>query len=126
MTTKRLTAVAGQDEGLNARLERACWGLFLVLVGSVALFSPDGLRDALIALGVGIILLGLNAARYSSGLRISGFTTVVGFVALSSGLGDLTGWDLPTLPVVLIVIGVGMILRHTVDRREERPEAFSE
>jgi hypothetical protein len=126
MTTKRLT-VAGNPAGeWNARLERTCWGLFLVLLGSVALLERYGLRHGLLALGVGLILLGLNAVRYRAGVRISGFTTVVGLVALSTGLGDLTGWDLPTLPLVLIVVGAGMILRHAAARRDERPEVFSE
>jgi len=36
-------------------------------------------------IGVGVIMLGLNAARYMYGIKMSGFTVVLGIIALSIG-----------------------------------------
>lgn len=40
-------------------------------------------------IGVRIILLGLNAARYCNHIRMSDFTTVLGIIALITDVGEL-------------------------------------
>ena len=66
-----------QDEAkvaLNKRLEAIGWGLFLVMLGGFALVPGDLVNKGLWSIGVGLIMLGLNAARYFNGIKMSGFS----------------------------------------------------
>ncbi|MFZ6026968.1 MAG: hypothetical protein ACOYYS_04565 [Chloroflexota bacterium] len=56
-------------------------GRIVYLVGLTEMFKfmPDGTD----AIGIGLILLGLNAARYFNGEVVSGFTSTLGTLALS-------------------------------------------
>ncbi len=102
---------------LNKRLETAFWGLFLIMLGGQWLLHdsnvPRGLWDA----GVGLLFLGLNAARYFNGLKLSGFTTFLGILGLVGGLAqfifqlDLGG------ALLLIILGAYLILRPWFDQR---------
>ena len=100
-----------EKERFNKRLEGIAWGLFLIMIGGQA-FVPDHIvADGLWAIGVGVILLGLNATRYYYNIRMSGFTTVLGIIALFTGVGELFGYDLPVLAILLILLGVNLILK---------------
>jgi len=60
---------------LNKRLETAFWGLFLIMLGGWAFVPKETVPNGLWSIGVGMLLLGLNAARYFNKIRMSGFTT---------------------------------------------------
>jgi hypothetical protein len=68
-------------------------------------------------LGLGVILLGLNAARLANGIPTSGFTTTVGVLALVWGgleLADATfslPFELPIFAILLIVYGLIVLAR---------------
>ena len=111
MEQERVSDVSNPRYDLSRRLERAAWALFLIMAGGLALVPDTSLPEGLWLVGIGIIMLGLNLARYLNGIRISGFTTVLGVIALGSGIGDMTGLDLPVLAIVLILIGVSLLLR---------------
>jgi hypothetical protein len=42
-----------------------------------------------LTLGVGLLLLGLNAARYFNKLKMSGFTTFLGILSVVGGVGEM-------------------------------------
>ncbi|MHB0878478.1 MAG: hypothetical protein ACYC5O_20775 [Anaerolineae bacterium] len=105
---------------LSRRLERVAWALFLIMAGGLALVPDSSLPEGTWLVGVGIIMLGLNLARYVNGIRTSGFTIVLGLIALGSGIGDLTGLDLPVLPILLILIGASLLLRAFVPSEQPR------
>lgn len=96
---------------LDKRLEAIAWALFLIMIGGLGLIPGDQVPEGTWLIGVGIIMLGLNLLRYFYGIRTSGFTIVLGTLALLSGLGDLLGIDMPVLPIILILIGANIIYK---------------
>lgn len=103
---------------LNRRYETVAWGVFFILFGLTSL--ARGLPPGLGTLGVGLILLGLNLARYLSRIPTSGFTMTLGVLALVLGIADLSRallhlpWEVPFFPLLLIVIGVIWLIRGIV------------
>src|SRR5215472_13765345 len=70
----------------NERLENIGWGLFLIVVGITFLGPEVQASLGIWLIGGGLILLGLNAVRYLSGIKTSGFTIGLGSVALLAGV----------------------------------------
>lgn len=102
---------------LNKRLEAIAWGLFLIMIGGIAFVPGDKAPEGLWSIGVGIILLGLNATRYYYGIRMSGFTTVLGIIALITGIGEMSGLNLPGLAILLILLGAQLMLKPWLEER---------
>ncbi len=96
---------------LNKRLESVALGLFLIMVGGMAFVPKTQISEGVWSIGVGVILLGLNAARYYYHLRMSGFTTILGVIALITGIGELVGADLPGLAILLILLGLYIVVK---------------
>jgi hypothetical protein len=70
------------------------------------------------SIGVGLIMLGLNAARYFNGLRMSGFTTFLGLLSVIGGGLELAGLVALNGAVLLIVLGGYLPLKPWFDRRQ--------
>jgi len=70
------------------------------------------------SIGVGLIFLGLNAARYFNGLRMSGFTTFLGILSIIGGILDLVGMEGVNGAVLLIVLGGYLILKPYFEKRQ--------
>lgn len=95
------------------------WGAFFIWWGITELFPslPAGTG----ALGIGLILLGLNATRYYSGVATSRLSITVGILAVIWGGLDLAGvflnlpFEIPVFAILLIVIGV-MVLAPELSR----------
>jgi cytosine/uracil/thiamine/allantoin permease len=98
-----------RKQDLNKRLETVGWGLFLIMLGGFALVK--GVPEGTWLIGAGLIMLGLNAVRLVLGIRISWFTIILGTIALLSGLGSVTGLDIPVGPLLIILIGLAIIVR---------------
>ncbi len=89
------------------------WGAFFIWWGITELFPslPDGFGP----LGIGLILLGLNAARHYAGEPTSKFSISSGILAVIWGGLELAGFglrlpfEIPVFAILLIVLGV-MIL----------------
>jgi cytosine/uracil/thiamine/allantoin permease len=94
---------------LNRRLETISWGLFLIMLGGFALLPS--VKEGTWLIGAGVIMLGLNAVRLVLGIRTSGFTVILGTVALLSGIGSVYGVDIPVGPLLIILIGLAIIVR---------------
>ena len=69
------------------------------------------------SIGVGLIMLGLNAARYFSGLRMSGSTTFLGFLSVLGGVLDLVGIEGIDGAILLIVLGGYLIVKPWIEKR---------
>ncbi len=108
-------------ELLNKRLEQIGWGLFLIMIGGLALVPDQYVPEGLWLVGAGLIMLGLNAARYFYHLPLSWFTIILGLIALASGAGDLLGIDLPVFPILLILIGAHILLKARFERKPVEP-----
>ncbi|PKO11965.1 MAG: hypothetical protein CVU39_26595 [Chloroflexi bacterium HGW-Chloroflexi-10] len=101
---------------LNQRIESIGWGLFLVMIGGIWLVPDRFVPQGTWLVGAGLILLGLNVARYIKGIRMSGFTLFLGAVALLSGAADFLRVDLPLMPIFLILIGANIILKPMIEK----------
>ncbi len=104
-------------EALNKRLETVSWGLFIIMLGGFALVPSDRLPEGSWLIGIGIILLGLNAVRLAVGIRMSAVTTILGVLALVGGTGDMLGVDVPVGGLLLVLVGTAIIIRALDPRR---------
>jgi hypothetical protein len=106
-----------EKAALNKRLETIFWGLFLIMLGGWAFIPAQMVPKGAWSVGVGFLLLGLNAARYFNKIRMSGFTTVLGILAVLGGIGDMLGWADMGGAVLLIVLGAYLILKPWFEER---------
>ena len=110
---------------LDKRLAILFWPLLLILVGTLWLFPPERVPSAMWLIGIGVILLSLNAARLANGIPVRVLPTILGALALAAGLADVAGAALALVPLSLIAIGLSVILelfaaRKTPSRGGER------
>jgi uncharacterized membrane protein HdeD (DUF308 family) len=95
---------------LNPDLGTIAWGALLILWGITEMFKslPEGMG----AVGIGLILLGLNLARSIKGQPTSGFTTTFGILALLLGALQLArpylhlSFELPIFAILLLTLGL--------------------
>ncbi len=116
-----------------SRIETIGWGLLLLMTGVLALIP--GVPDGTWLVGLGVLMLGLNATRPLIGLPPDRFGVIVGSGALVAGIGVIAGIDLPVFAPLLILCGLAIIARavragegrgHDLDERSvsSRPATF--
>jgi len=103
---------------LNKRLETIAWGCFLVMLGGFAFIPEQIIAGGFWSIGVGVIMLGLNAARYAYGLKMSGFTTFLGVVSLISGVLEVVGLNTIGGPIFLIVLGLYLLVKPWFEKQQ--------
>jgi hypothetical protein len=97
--------------------EAIAWGAFFIVWGITELIPslPNGTG----ALGIGLILIGLNVARRLSGVPTSRFSITLGILALVWGGLDLAGvflslpFEIPVFAILLMVLG-GLVLAREI------------
>ncbi len=102
-------------------LSTIAWGALFILGGVTEMFRflPDGTG----AIGIGVILLGLNLARSRQGQPVSGFTTTLGILALLLGALQLAQpflqlpFELPIFAILLLALGVILLVRALLPNR---------
>ena len=104
---------------LDKRLETSGWGLFLVILGIIWLVPGERVPEGTWLIAAGGIMLGLNALRYVNAIPISGSTILLGVVALILGVAERGGRHLPLIPLLLVLLGAGMIVRPWLGSRRE-------
>ncbi len=104
------------QEARDKRFEHTAWGLFLIMIGGLWLVPDHVVPGGAWLVGAGAIMLGLNAARYLSGIRMSSFSIILGVIALALGISDMAGAALPILPIILVLCG-GQVIFHAVAGR---------
>jgi hypothetical protein len=105
---------------LNKRLEGIAWGCFLVMWAGF-LFVPKiwhQVPEGLWSIGVGVIMLGLNAARYFSKIKMSGFTTVLGIISVIGGVVQLFGVKGLEGAFLLLILGMYLIVKPWFEKRK--------
>lgn len=63
-------------------------------------------------------MVGLNVARYFFEIKMSGFTTVLGILAIISSLLQLAGMDMLEGAILLIILGAYVIIKPWFDKRQ--------
>ncbi len=100
----------------DRRLDEIAWGAFLAVMGGLLLVPEETLPRGLWLIAIGVILVGVNVARYLGHIKVKGFVTVLGVFALAAGVTALLGVQLPLFAILLIVVG-GAILFRPLFRR---------
>ncbi len=116
------TVVDPEKAALNKRLETIGWGCFLILwAGSMfwkTALPNTPLPDGLWSIGVGLIFLGLNLARYLNKIRMSGFTTFLGILSVAGGVVQLFGVRGVEGAFLLLILGAYLVLKPWFDRNK--------
>ncbi len=107
---------ASERAPLEKRLDGAGWGLVFIWAG-IALAMNVGWGPALV--GVGLITLGIQAARKLTGLGIEGFSVAIGGVAVVGGIWESVNASVGLVP--LLCIGVGAVLLVSAIAGRTRP-----
>jgi hypothetical protein len=100
-------------------LTTLAWGLFFILVGGAWIYGETYHIDmgTIIAIGVGLILIGLNLARSSIGVGMSKFSLGLGILALLIGLARYYGLKLDIVPLIIILIGLFIVAEAIARKR---------
>lgn len=95
----------------SVALTSLAWGSFFILIGVSWAASNYYAIDMItfVALGAGLILIGLNVARTGLGMRLSKFSLFIGIVAFAFGGAALLNYKLPLLETVIVLIGLFII-----------------
>ena len=110
------TIGTSDKRALDHQFERISWALFLIILGGLGLLP--GVPSGTWLIGTGLIMLGLNVARYVNGIPVSTFSISLGFAAVAFGVARFVGADLPVLPILLILIGASIIWRSARAHQE--------
>jgi hypothetical protein len=102
-------------EALNKRLEAIGWGLFLIIIGALWLIPDERVPNGTWLIAAGVIMLGVNAVRYLNNIKMRSASLFLGLLAVLFGVGEFVGLNLPFVAILLIVFGVGIILRPWLD-----------
>jgi hypothetical protein len=95
---------------LNAQIDAVGWALFFIFSGALLLLPESTVPEGTWLTGVGLILVGENLVRYISGLKLDGFSTPLGLVALGTGLSEVIFKVDLFFPVLFLVIGTIIFL----------------
>jgi hypothetical protein len=112
------TTTGDEKRALNKRLETTAWGLFLIMIGGFALIPDDTIPKGIWSIGVGVIMLGLNAARYYFKIKMSGFTTFLGILSLINGAAELMGINSLDGAFFLIILGAFLLLKPWLEKQK--------
>ena len=107
-----------EKSALNKRLESIGWGLFLIMLGGFALVPSATLPKGLWSIGIGVIMLGLNVTRYFYKIKMSGFTTFLGVIAVISGVLQLAGMNNLDGAIFLIILGSYLLIKPWFDKHQ--------
>ena len=113
---KREIVIDEEKAALNKRLEMIGWGCFLIMLGGFMFVPHEIIAGGFWSIGVGVIMLGLNAARYFNGIRMSGFTTFLGVISLIGGVLQLVGMEEIEGAFLFIILGLALLGRPLFDR----------
>jgi hypothetical protein len=103
---------------MNKRLESVGWGLFFIMLGGFMLIPDTTVSKGFWSIGLGLIFLGLNAARYFNGIRMSGFTTFLGILSLVGGVIQILGWKSMDGAFFLIILGAYLIFKPWFEEKK--------
>ncbi|MEJ2241942.1 MAG: hypothetical protein P8Y18_07350 [Candidatus Bathyarchaeota archaeon] len=104
-------------------LDSLGWGLFIILIGIGWFIGSTYKIDtgSYIALGVGLILIGINLIKAKSDIKINRFAMFVAVLLLAIGGAGILGYSLDLFSTILVVIGLFIIeeaLAKIIKRKE--------
>ncbi len=112
------TTLNAAPHTLASRIDAIGWGLLLLMTG--ILFLIPGLPDGLWLVGLGVLVIGLNATRIYVGVAPDRVGLIFGAGAVVAGLAIMAGIDVPVFALLLIFWGMAIIAGQLVRGRTER------
>jgi hypothetical protein len=106
METKNQNQQLTKSDVLQKKLDAVGWGLLFIWIG-IALFTHIGWGAGL--LGVGLIIVGVQATRNPFGLKLEGFWVVAGLFFVLGGVWELFHIQLDLMPILCIVTGIALL-----------------
>jgi hypothetical protein len=103
---------------VNKRIETIGWGLFLIMLGGFMFVPQETIPKGLWSIGLGVIFLGLNLARYLKGIKMSVFTTALGIISLVSGGLEMAGWTNLEGGILILILGIYLLFKPYFDKRQ--------
>lgn len=88
------------------QIDSAAWAVLFIWIG-VALLAHVPWGWFLI--GVGVVVLGAQAARRQASLKVETFAIVIGLIFLVGGAWELLALQWPLIPILLILLGVYLL-----------------
>ena len=86
------------------------FALFVIMLGLLWLLPEAMFPETTWLIGLGLIILGGNVARRANGIRSCHCGLVLGTLFLLAGILGLFGITLPIFPILLVIIGVGVVI----------------
>jgi hypothetical protein len=99
------------EKSSKNKFDAVAWGIFIILVG-VGWFTSAYYQISTtiyIALGAGIILIGLNLVRWKAKIGISKFSLFIGLIMLALSGPGLAGIEMPFIPTLIALIGLFIV-----------------
>ena len=122
VSTTPQIVVDPEKSAMNKRLENFAWGFFLVAWGGSMFWSalaPNSpIKDGVWSIVVGLIFIGLNAARYFEHIHMSGFTTLLGIVSVLGGIVQLFGVKGMEGAFLLIILGAYLVFKPWFEEKK--------
>jgi hypothetical protein len=115
LAEKPKVVIDPEKAALNKRLETICWGLFLIMAGGFLFVPKEYINGGWWSVGIGMIMLGLNIARYINKIRMSAFTTFLGLLSLAGGIAQLLGWTALDDALFFLLLGAFLLIRPIFD-----------
>lgn len=99
----------------NGTLTNIFWGLFLIWFGIAAAWLRGDfgatINHPVFAVGVGLLLLGLNLTRSLMRLKLSTLTMALGLLLTVANVAVIAlGIAVPFLPELLMIAGVALVI----------------
>ena len=116
-TRHTLTRQEPAKVSLDKRLAILFWPLLIILAGIIGLFPAEAIREGTWLIGIGLILLALNVVRALNKIPVRVLPTILGALALATGLAEYGGARLPLVPLTLIVLGASILFEVWPVRR---------
>ena len=94
------------ENNLGHKLSSTGWALFFIWIG-IAFIAKFTIGIGM--LGIGIITLGIQAARKSYNLKVEGFWLIIGLLFVLGGAGKAFEVKIPIVPIVFILAGLALL-----------------
>lgn len=107
---------AGAGDALDRRLNDIGWGLLFMLTGVIWMVPPEQVPQGAWLFGVAAVLIGVNVVRYVKHIRMSGFSLLLGLIAILAALGQIWRADLPLVAICLFLIGASLVTKPLLTR----------
>ncbi|UCF88716.1 MAG: hypothetical protein JSV70_00195 [bacterium] len=96
-----------EAKGISGKLDAVSWSLFFIWMGVVMITRAE---TAVAFFGIGVLILGAQAARSYFLLKIEKFWIIVGILFIAGSLWDILDLNAPFGAVVLILIGAAILV----------------